>query len=108
MWRAICRAVEGGSCGNPVLQRAGEGAVEDGRQKCVEFSAAGLLLGFESMDIGFQGARETQSTKKSGMKSFVPGATEYFSRSVMPALASTSSSMKKLPLVAFASLVRIR
>jgi hypothetical protein len=39
---------------------------------------------------------------------FVPGTTAYLSRSVTPCCASSASSMKKLPVVAFASLVRIR
>ena len=43
-----------------------------------------------------------------GQESLVPGTTAYLSRSVMPCRASSSSSMKKLPLVVLASLVRIR
>jgi len=38
-------------------------------------------------------SNDLQSTKKSGMKFFVPGVTEYFSRSVTPWSASTSSSI---------------
>jgi hypothetical protein len=49
-----------------------------------------------------------QSTKKSGMNCLVPGVTEYFSSSVTPCWASKLSSIKKLPVVVFASLVRIK
>src|SRR5205085_11360189 len=42
------------------------------------------------------------------MKFLVPGLTAYLSRLVTPCAASSSSSMKKLPVVDFASLVRMK
>ena len=44
---------------------------------------------------------------KSSKKSVVPGLTEYFSRSVMPSDARTSSSTKKFPVVVLASRFKI-
>jgi uncharacterized protein len=70
-------------------------------------TAAMFLVGGGILAHGVPALHHAVYRNRSGSNCFDPGTTEYFSKSVTPAFFSTSSSMKKLPVVVAASAVRI-